>query len=202
MGCIGMGQAPGDRPHQPAHLPAQLPRPLRHAEDHVYLCCPETAAASALTGGSPTRATCGRSASLPALRAAGAAESSTPRCWCRRCRRRGAPGRAGEGPEHRVAARLRAAARRVDAPGRCSRSATTSPPTRSCRRARGCCRSAATSREIADSPSTPIDDDLPRPCARAADAGGHVDRRRRQLRAGLEPGARRASRPATSGCAR
>jgi aconitate hydratase len=50
MGCIGMGQAPATDRISLRTMPRNFPGRSGTAEDKVYLCSPETAAASALTG--------------------------------------------------------------------------------------------------------------------------------------------------------
>ena len=44
------GAGTGDRQEQPPNSSAQFPRAFRNTDDRVYLCSPETAAASAITG--------------------------------------------------------------------------------------------------------------------------------------------------------
>ncbi len=50
MGCIGMGQAPATKQISLRTMPRNFPGRSGTPEDKVYLCSPETAAASALTG--------------------------------------------------------------------------------------------------------------------------------------------------------
>ncbi|CAN5674923.1 aconitate hydratase [soil metagenome] len=50
MGCIGMGQAPATDTPSLRTMPRNFPGRSGTKEDKVYLCSPETAAASALTG--------------------------------------------------------------------------------------------------------------------------------------------------------
>jgi aconitate hydratase len=50
MGCIGMGQAPASHQISLRTMPRNFPGRSGTADDQVYLCSPETAAASALTG--------------------------------------------------------------------------------------------------------------------------------------------------------
>lgn len=50
LGCIGMGQAPAKGKISLRTMPRNFPGRSGTAEDQVYLCSPETAAASALTG--------------------------------------------------------------------------------------------------------------------------------------------------------
>lgn len=50
MGCIGMGQAPATNQISLRTMPRNFPGRSGTREDKVYLCSPETAAASALTG--------------------------------------------------------------------------------------------------------------------------------------------------------
>jgi aconitate hydratase len=50
MGCIGMGQAPATNQISLRTMPRNFPGRSGTKEDKVYLCSPETAAASALTG--------------------------------------------------------------------------------------------------------------------------------------------------------
>lgn len=50
LGCIGMGQAPASHQISLRTMPRNFPGRSGTADDHVYLCSPETAAASALTG--------------------------------------------------------------------------------------------------------------------------------------------------------
>lgn len=50
LGCIGMGQAPASNQISLRTMPRNFPGRSGTADDLVYLCSPETAAASALTG--------------------------------------------------------------------------------------------------------------------------------------------------------
>src|SRR3954466_118634 len=50
MGCIGMGQAPATGQNSLRTMPRNFPGRSGTREDRVFLCSPETAAASALTG--------------------------------------------------------------------------------------------------------------------------------------------------------
>ncbi|MGH3499388.1 MAG: aconitase family protein, partial [Nocardioidaceae bacterium] len=50
MGCIGMGQAPSRGGNSLRTMPRNFPGRSGTADDAVYLCSPETAAAAALTG--------------------------------------------------------------------------------------------------------------------------------------------------------
>ncbi|MDQ3974711.1 MAG: aconitate hydratase [Actinomycetota bacterium] len=50
MGCIGMGQAPATGQNSLRTMPRNFPGRSGTKEDSVFLCSPETAAASALTG--------------------------------------------------------------------------------------------------------------------------------------------------------
>ena len=50
MGCIGMGQAPATNTISLRTMPRNFPGRSGTLDDQVYLCSPETAAASALTG--------------------------------------------------------------------------------------------------------------------------------------------------------
>jgi aconitate hydratase len=50
LGCIGMGQAPARGTNSLRTFPRNFPGRSGTADDSVYLCSPETAAASALTG--------------------------------------------------------------------------------------------------------------------------------------------------------
>lgn len=50
LGCIGMGQAPASDQISLRTMPRNFPGRSGTADDKVYLCSPETAAASALTG--------------------------------------------------------------------------------------------------------------------------------------------------------
>jgi aconitate hydratase len=50
LGCIGMGQAPSSRGNSLRTMPRNFPGRSGAPDDHVFLCSPETAAASALTG--------------------------------------------------------------------------------------------------------------------------------------------------------
>jgi len=50
LGCIGMGQTPSSWGNSLRTMPRNFPGRSGTADDHVYLCSPETAAASALTG--------------------------------------------------------------------------------------------------------------------------------------------------------
>src|SRR5699024_9173633 len=49
-GCIGMGQAPASGKNSLRTTPRNFPGRSGTKEDSVFLCSPETAAASALTG--------------------------------------------------------------------------------------------------------------------------------------------------------
>ena len=49
-GCIGMGQAPATEKNSLRTVPRNFPGRSGTAEDHIFLCSPETAAASALMG--------------------------------------------------------------------------------------------------------------------------------------------------------
>src|SRR5437763_2589271 len=51
MGCIGMGQAPATGQNSLRTMPRNFPGRSGTKDDKVWLCSPETAAASALTGG-------------------------------------------------------------------------------------------------------------------------------------------------------
>jgi len=55
-GCIGMGQAPATHSNSLRTTPRNFPGRSGTREDKVYLCSPETAAASALAGKITTRA--------------------------------------------------------------------------------------------------------------------------------------------------
>jgi aconitate hydratase len=50
MGCIGMGQAPASGKNSLRTVPRNFPGRSGTLDDRVYLCSPETAAASAITG--------------------------------------------------------------------------------------------------------------------------------------------------------
>src|SRR5438105_10760632 len=50
MGCIGMGQAPATGRNSLRTMPRNFPGRSGTKDDSVWLCSPETAAASALTG--------------------------------------------------------------------------------------------------------------------------------------------------------
>ena len=50
LGCIGMGQAPSSQGNSLRTMPRNFPGRSGTADDKVFLCSPETAAASALTG--------------------------------------------------------------------------------------------------------------------------------------------------------
>jgi aconitate hydratase len=50
LGCIGMGQSPTSNGNSLRTMPRNFPGRSGTPDDHVYLCSPETAAASALTG--------------------------------------------------------------------------------------------------------------------------------------------------------
>lgn len=50
MGCIGMGQAPSSQSNSLRTMPRNFPGRSGTLDDQVYLCSPETAAASALMG--------------------------------------------------------------------------------------------------------------------------------------------------------
>ena len=50
LGCIGMGQAPASGSNSLRTMPRNFPGRSGTLDDQVYLCSPETAAASALTG--------------------------------------------------------------------------------------------------------------------------------------------------------
>jgi aconitate hydratase len=60
LGCIGMGQAPGTGTNSLRTFPRNFKGRSGTKDDHVYLCSPETAAASALTATSPTPVPWGR----------------------------------------------------------------------------------------------------------------------------------------------
>ena len=68
-GCIGMGQAPATGKISLRTVPRNFPGRSGTLEDQVYLCSPETAAASALTGVITDPRTLGHG--LPAFRGAG-----------------------------------------------------------------------------------------------------------------------------------
>ncbi len=77
MGCIGMGQAPATDRISLRTMPRNFPGRSGTPEDQVYLCSPETAAASALTG----VITDPRELGMPYPRyEPPAGRSSTPRC--------------------------------------------------------------------------------------------------------------------------
>ncbi|MGH3414127.1 MAG: aconitate hydratase [Marmoricola sp.] len=50
LGCIGMGQAPSSQGNSLRTMPRNFPGRSGTSDDHVFLCSPETATASALTG--------------------------------------------------------------------------------------------------------------------------------------------------------
>ena len=107
------GAGPRDRPQQPADRAAQLPRPIRHARG---LGLPVLAGNGRGRGAdrrdhrSPRPAVAARHR-LPVAGPA-AAVRRTARCpWKPRWPKRRAPGGAGQGAEHRLAAGLRRAAR-------------------------------------------------------------------------------------------
>ena len=91
MGCIGMGQAPATGRNSLRTVPAQLPRPLRHRRRTRSGCAPrKPPRPSALTGviTDPRDLADATRHRLPDARPAASGHASTPRCWCRRCRRR------------------------------------------------------------------------------------------------------------------
>jgi aconitate hydratase len=112
MGCIGMGQAPASGQISLRTFPRNFPGRSGTDDDRVYLCSPETAAASALTGeitdprdledrlgiSYPTF-------TLPSRNIVDAGGPASPR--------RGAQGAADQGAEHQVVARFRRPAGRA-----------------------------------------------------------------------------------------
>ena len=168
-----MGQAPATDRISLRTVPRNFPGRSGTREDKVYLCSPETAAASALTGviTDPRDARTWRTRRSPI--------PLTPlrqhrRCWSPPLPAGGPRGRARARPEHRAAARARAAAGRASRCPCCSSWATTSRPTRSCRPARGCCRTAATSRRSASSRSSRSTRAIRDRAMAVRDGGGHV----------------------------
>ena len=77
-GCIGMGQAPATGRISLRTVPRNFPGRSGTREDQVYLCSPETAAASALTGVITDPRTLDMA--YPQVHDAGRAASSTRRC--------------------------------------------------------------------------------------------------------------------------
>jgi aconitate hydratase len=139
-GCIGMGQAPATGRISLRTVPRNFPGRSGTKEDQVYLCSPETAAASALTG----VITDPRSLDMAYPRFV---EPEKIHINMRMLLPPADPGITVElekGPNIQPlpvfeACRMRSPARS------CLRSATTSRPMRSCRPGPGCCPSAATS---------------------------------------------------------
>ena len=113
LGCIGMGQAPASGRNSLRTFPRNFPGRSGTPEDAVWLCSPETAAASALTGVITDPRDLARDLDLPypelELPASGLGEHRDARPAA--AAGRGRAGRAGEGPEHLLAARARPAAR-------------------------------------------------------------------------------------------
>src|SRR5512139_3625663 len=68
LGCIGMGQAPGTGQISLRTVPRNFPGRSGVPDDQVYLCSPETAAASALTGVITDPRDIGRIMSYPEIR--------------------------------------------------------------------------------------------------------------------------------------
>ena len=89
LGCIGMGQAPASGRNSLRTFPRNFPGRSGTPEDAVWLCSPETAAASALTGVITDPRDLARDLDL-SLPDAGAARSGLGEhrdARCRRCRR-------------------------------------------------------------------------------------------------------------------
>lgn len=152
-GCIGMGQAPAIGQNSLRTVPRNFPGRSGTREDSVFLCSPETAAASACTG------TITDPRSLGGLRRASAARSgtsSTPQCW--------SPRRRPENRGRSNSSRGRTSARcpsSIRCPTlwicrSCSRWTTTCRPTRSCRRAPRCFPTAPISRRSPAFPSSAL----------------------------------------------
>ena len=194
LGCIGMGQAPASGRNSLRTFPRNFPGRSGTEDDAVWLCSPETAAASALTGvitdprdwadrpGSalPGARTCPTPASVNTRHAGAAAAAG-----------RGRARRAGTRPQHLRTARPRSAAGHPARRRCCSRWVTTSPPTRSARPAPRPCPTAPTSRKLAEFTFTRIDPDYPRARPSSRKNGGHLVVGGRQLRPGLLPRTRR-----------
>ena len=196
-GCIGMGQAPAIGRNSLRTVPRNFPVAPEPVEDRVWLCSPETAAAvGALRSSSPIRAT-----SAWHLPPGGAARGRDGRTRARsspsrRTERRG--GRAGEGTERRGSSRKWLRLETTSSSRSCWCSPTTSRPTRSSGRRSRAAVSQQHRRRSASSASSRWRRSYP-------DVGRHRRTHAivagRQLRAGLESGARRAG-PAVPRAAR
>lgn len=82
-GCVGMGQAPASGRNSLRTVPRNFPGRSGTREDSVFLCSPETAAASALTGVITARAP----SACPARRSISPnGWRRAPASWSRRCR--------------------------------------------------------------------------------------------------------------------
>ncbi len=156
-GCIGMGQAPATGKISLRTVPRNFPGRSGTVEDQVYLCSPETATASALTGVITDPRTLDMA--YPHFDIADRAERSTRPCWSPRKSGHGDHG-TGKRAQHQTAADVSTPCPIVWRDRCSSRWATTSPPTRSCLPAPRCCPCAAISPKSAGSPSaastTPI----------------------------------------------
>ena len=87
MGCIGMGQAPAIGRNSLRTFPRNFPGRSGTKDDAVWLCSPETAAASALTGRITDPRDLRASDRLPAARAAAPVQREHRDARSRRCRR-------------------------------------------------------------------------------------------------------------------
>ena len=176
------GPGPRRRAQLAAHLPPQLPRPLRHRRRRGLAVLPgdRRGVRADRRHHRPARpAPRDLDLSLPDARRCPSAPSSTPRCSSRRCRRtRPRAVELVQGPEHLRAARVR---RRCPTGSRCrccSRSATTSPPTRSPRPGRKALPYRSNIPKLAEFTFTRIDPDYPR-----AGRDSRTQRPRRRRRA-------------------
>ena len=104
-GCIGMGQAPATGKISLRTVPRNFPGRSGTQEDQVYLCSPETAAASALTGVITDPRTLDHG--LPPFRRTGSPPDQYPDAPAARGPGHSHP--AGERAQHQTAARLPAA---------------------------------------------------------------------------------------------
>ena len=148
-GCIGMGQAPATGRVSLRTVPRNFPGRSGTADDQVYLCSPETATASALTG----RITDPRDLGMPPIRPFASPRRSASTSTC--SRRRPHPASAWHSRRARTSGTWARSIRcRRPSAARCSsRWATTSRRTRSSRRAPRRCHTAATSPRSPGSPS-------------------------------------------------
>jgi aconitate hydratase len=150
-GCIGMGQAPASGRNSLRTVPRNFPGRSGTREDSVFLCSPETATASALTG----RITDPRDLGIPYPKVEPPKRPIVntamlvppyPRRRADRQRWRRRP----TSPRSRSSASSRTTCRCPS----CSSWATISRPTTSCPQARASCLSGATSPRRASSPSS------------------------------------------------